>query len=68
MAQAETAPNRNETDIPVKPEISPLYIRVTEVEKATAEAEALSGGFRSVSDWARRKLFYGWKKQQGDVE
>lgn len=62
MSQAETQPVRGETSNPVTLEVSPIYLRVSEAEKTQAEAEARQGGFRSVADWARQKLFYGWKK------
>lgn len=62
MSQAETSPDRNETLDPVLLDASPIYVRVSAAEKATAEAEARAGGFRSTADWARQKLFYNWKK------
>lgn len=62
MSQAETVVNRKKTGVPALLDASPIFIRVSPAEKARAEADARRGGFRSVADWARQKLFYGWKK------
>jgi hypothetical protein len=62
MSQAETVVSRKKTEVPALLDASPIFLRVSVAEKARAEAEARRGGFRSVADWARQKLFYGWKK------
>lgn len=62
MSQAETGLIREETTATAPLDAAPIYVRVSETEKSRAEAEAKQGGFRSVADWARQKLFYGWKK------
>lgn len=64
MSQAETSVARDETQDPVMLDASPIYVRVSQTEKAEAEAEARAGGFRSTAEWARQKLFYGWKKPE----
>lgn len=62
MSQAETDPTREETTRPAKRDDPVLFVRVSLTEKGQAETEVELGGFRSVADWARQKLFYGWKK------
>jgi hypothetical protein len=62
MSQAETNPSQTETQVPAALDASPIYVRVSTAEKAVAEDEARAGGFRSVAEWARQKLFYNWKE------
>ena len=66
MAQADTPQSRSDVEFPVLLDAAPIYVRVSVLEKERAEAEARAGGFRSIADWARQKLFYGWKKPEDE--